>query len=251
LCKGGNQLTTCDCARQSHYCVEPDKHYSFHIPEEEGPAKTFGTLQVDSKERTVLFYEYTDRDLEDGSLVSRTYDNWEEYMAEKGYVLTPLVQRAGACLIINSKGGEDGSSVPKLGCLVKNPETNTLFHHPTLHYQALVDQENTVMHVFFLDALHCLVPVGTIMYLRMEVIEDERFTSRPREGKFLITRLNVPNTSEPVEAKIYVTALFKRNRSRDQEAFSMAVTFPVNPWDVIHKDLFPEGNQKDIVKHLD
>jgi len=239
-------------AWQSHYCIEPDQHYSFHVPDEEGPAKIFGTLYVDSKERKVIFYEYTDRELEDGSLVTRNYEDWEDYMAGKGYVLTPLVQRGGACLVINTKPESDGeASVPKLGCLVRNPETNTLFHHPTLHYQALVDQDNTVMHVFFLDALHCLVPVGTVMYLRMEVIDDDRFTPRPREGKFLITRLNVPNTSEPVEGKIYVTALFKRNRTRAQEAFSAAVTFPVNPWDVIHKDLFPDGNQRNIVKYLD
>jgi hypothetical protein len=238
-------------ARQSHYCIEPNKHYSFHVPDEEGPAKIFGTLHVDTKERKVFFYEYTDRELQDGSLVTKDYDKWEDYMSEKGYVLTPLVQRGGACMVVNSRGENGELSEPKLGCLVRNPETNTLFHHPTLHYQALVDADNTVLDVFFLDALHSLVPVGTIMYLRMEVIDDDRFTQRPRDGKFLVTRLNVPNASEPVEGKIYVTALFKRNRTRAQEAFSVAVTFPVNPWDVIHKDLFPQGNQKNIVKHLD
>jgi hypothetical protein len=236
------------CA-QSPYCVEPNKHYSFHAPGVE--PDTCGTLCVDTASRTVHFYIYERRDLEGGCMLAIPHDEWEEHMAERGYVLTPLIQRGGACVRLNI--GTDDKPEQALGCLVRHPETDTQFHHPTMHYQALVAKDNSLAYVFFTDALRGLVPVGTVMYLRMGVIDDERFILPPdREDRFLLTRLNVPCVEEPEVGKLYVTALHKRFRPRGQADPPVAETFPVNPWDVILKDWFPEedGMAERVEKYL-
>lgn len=227
--------------------MEPDKQYPFHAPGVE--PETCGTMCVDTATRKVHFYSYKNRDLEDGTMITVGYDEWEEHMAENGYVLTPLIQRGGACVRMNI--GTDAAPEQALGCLVKHPETDTLFHHPTMHYQALVGKDNSVAYVFFTDALRSLVPVGTVMYLRMDVIDDERFIQPPdRESLFLLTRLNVPSVEEPEEGKLYVTALHKRFRPRGQADPPVSETFPVNPWDVILKDWFPDNMAGRVEKYL-
>ena len=194
-----------------------------------------------------MFYTYTKEEPEGTAMTFWEYDEWEDSLMQARAVLTPMVERAGACLLVEMDGGES-----RLGCLVRYPDLDTQFNHQTLHYQALVDEANTVTQVFFTDALRCLLPVGTLMYLKMDVIEDERFNqpARSSAGKWLLTRLNVPNTSNPVQGKLYVSTLYKKKRSRGQSGFVVSVTFPVNPWDVQLKQMF-SGPEDSIVKHLD
>ena len=166
-------------------------------------------------------------------------------------MLTPMIERSGACLLVDMKG-PDGVSSPKLGCLVKYPEYGSQFNQVTLKYQALVDQDNTVAQVFFTEALRDLLPIGTIMYLKLDVIDDERFSRQHsnRKAKYLHTRLNVPNVSTPEQGKIYVTGLHERKRGRAQTALVTSVTFPVNPWDVVLKDRFA-GDACEVVQRLE
>lgn len=206
-------------------------------------------MVVDSKTKSVHFVEHFQRDMDGGSMYVLAYDTWEQHMQERGYVVTPLIERSGACVSVNIGTTDQPEHV--LGCLVKNPETGTLFHHPTLCYQALVKADNTVSHIFFTEVLRSLQPVGSIMYLDMQVIEDERFASQPSsQGKYLTTRLNVPNLTEPEPGKLYVTASYKKRGPRGKTEPTVAVTFPVNPWDVIQKDMFPTEWHDRIVKHL-
>jgi hypothetical protein len=200
-------------------------------------------------------YTYTAKEPEGSGMDFFEFDEWEERLVQREYVLTPMVERGGACLLVDVPAAEpsqDKGTESKLGCLVQYPELESQFNYQTQHYQALVDKDNTVTQVFFMDALRCLLPVGTLMYLRMEVIDDERF-NRPEHsqpGKWLLTRLNVPNTASPVQGKVYVSALYKKKRTRGQQGFVTSVTFAVNPWDVVLKQLFA-GDEDSIVKHLD
>lgn len=188
---------------------------------------------------------------EEDALDIAEYDQWEEKMQQLEYVLTPMIERSGTCLVVDIKG-PDGENSPKLGCMVRYPEYDSQFNQITLKYQVLLDQDNTVAQVFFLDALRDLLPIGTIMYLKLDVIEDERFSRQHsnRRGKYLHTRLNVPNVSTPQQGKIYVTGLHERKRGRTQTALVTAVTFPVNPWDVVLKDKFV-GDACEVVQRLE
>jgi hypothetical protein len=237
--------------RQSPYSLEPNRQYSWTVPvegAEDRRPETYGTVNVDTSTKKVVLYTYTKDEPEGKAMEFLEYDEWEDRLLQAGAVLTPMVERAGACLLVDM--GEGASS--KLGCLVQYPEHESQFNHQTQHYQAVVDAANTVTQVFFTDALRCLLPVGTLMYLKMDVIDDERFNqpARSSAGKWLLTRLNVPNTATPAQGKIYVSALYKKKRSRGQNGFVVSVTFPVNPWDVELKQLF-SGPEDSIVKHLD
>lgn len=194
----------------------------------------------------VIFSEYDLRDPGAGETTHQDFYEWEEYIASKGYVLMPMVERGGACIIVDIGGGEG----EMLGCLIKYPDLDTQLNFVTGKYQALVKEDNSIAQVFFKDVMDCIVPVGTVMYLDMGVIQDERFAHPLRKGKYLHTRLNVPNIMEPEQGKVYVTGMYKRNKTRTQLASSSSVTFAVNPWDITPQALF-KGDTESIVKYLD
>ncbi len=139
-------------------------------------------------------------------------------------MILPLIERGGTCILL------PGSEV--LGVLLKYPETGSQFNHTTGCYQALVDASNAVAQVFHTDVLSCLVAVGALMYLRLDSYVPSR------TGKFIAVRINVPNVSEPVQGKIYVSALRRNLPGRNGAASTSrgSVTLEVNPW-----DLTPEG----------
>lgn len=174
----------------------------------------------------------------------KSHETWEAFIREKGFVITPMIWRKGACVLIPL---DETQSV--LGCLVSYPDFHSQFNPGECKYQALMDAENTVSQLFFLDALKWLVPVGEILYLDMEVIEEEAYRRQGGGGKLLYTRLNVPPSSEPEEGKLYVTAMLKKPRTRTVQASVSAVTFMVNPWDVQLASKYT-GDPKLVMPHL-
>jgi hypothetical protein len=208
-------------------------------------------MHVCTAEKKVYFRRFSKALGDEEGLDIAEYDEWEERMQQRKYVLTPMIERSGACLVVDITG-PDGEKTPKLGCLIKYPEYGTQFNHLTLKYQALVDQDNTVAQVHFMETLRDLLPIGTIMYLKLDVIDDERFSRQHsnRRAKYLLTRLNVPNVCFPEQGKIFVTGLHERKRGRTQTALVTSVTFPVNPWDVVLKEMF-DGNEDEIVQRLE
>ncbi len=205
-------------------------------------------MTVHTESEKVEFVEKSRDDPNGGSVHILTFFDWEEYISANGYVLPPLIERGGACILVDIGTPEEPNQV--VGCLLKDPETGSQLDPESGTYRALVKPDNSMAQVFFKDVLTSLIGVGTIMYLQMEVIEDERFNHASRQGKYLFTRLNVPNVSDPVQGKIYVTGVCRKNRTRTQVASVSSVTFPVNPWDVIPKHMF-KGDPSAIVKNLD
>lgn len=235
---------------QSQYNLQPDKAYPFHIP---GDEHVFGSVIVSTGSSKVFFTEGDQRlDPENRAESVHVCDffNWDSYILEKGYVLTPLVERGGACILVDIGGKGDQPKDEVVGCLIKYPDTGSQYNAETGDYQALVREDNSIMQVFFKDVMRSLIPVGRVMYLRMEVIQDAKTGHPSRTGKFLFTRLNVPNVSEPVQGKIYVTGIYKTKRTRSQAASESCITFAVNPWDLILDELF-KGEQNRIVQHLE
>ena len=190
-----------------------------------------------------------------------TMFNWDDFLQKENMVVTPLIKRLGACVIVNSlgdmqedetQGGARGGTKKKmLGSLISYPEYGALFNPVNCSYQALMTKEMEITEIFFYEVLTtALVPVGEILYLNMDVIQDERFTIQTGSGKVLYTRLSVPNTSHPIEGKLYVAALYKPMPRRGRrDSFSTCITFVVNPWDLQLASDYT-GDEANVVMHL-
>lgn len=221
----------------------PDVPYTFHIPyPDEGK---YGMVQVISKTDSVETHEFgKDRELIKSDCFS--FMEWEEAIRERGIVITPLIQRLGVAVSIQS---ESGSHV--LGCLIPSADSTQLLDSNSCIYRALVNADMDVVELFFMDVLvHHIIPVGEILYLNMAVLEDENFRAQGAGGKVLFTRLNVPNVRSPEPGKLYVTCLLQPRSARGRSTRSAtAITFAVNPWDVQTAAAYvgPPGN---VVKHL-
>ena len=205
--------------------------------------------------------ERMNRTLEDmlRHYVNPYQNDWDEYLKAEKMVVTPLIKRLGVCVVLDMPG-DDPSSDPDatkktLGCLITNmdPGVNGLFNPVNCTYRALIGANMETTEIFFYKLLrHALVPVGEVLYMDMSVIEDDRFRAQggSNAGKFLYTRLSVPNVRIPEEGKLYVAALYQpvNNRGR-RENYSSSITFAVNPWDV---QLVSEyaGEPRNIVKNL-
>lgn len=183
-----------------------------------------------------------------GVVTVADFDDWEVMIRVKGYVIIPLIERGGACIMVNVGSEEEPEEV--VGCLIKFPDLDSQFDHNTGNYQALVDSDNSIVHVFFKHAIRSVIPIGTVMYLNIEVIQDQRFSRAARNGKYLLTRLNVPNIDVPVQGKVYVTAAYRTNGPRSRALASSSVTFEVNPWDLTPEHLFSDSMDK-VVTLLD
>lgn len=234
---------------QSPYNICPNKHYPAHIP---GDDEIFVTVYADAAAEKVVFYEYSagGSQIDDatGTITTADFTDWEEVMRVKRYVMLPLIERGGACIMVNI--GTDEAPEETIGCLIKYPELGSQFDHNTGNYQALVTSDNSVVQVFFKHVIQSIIPVGSVLYLRMEVIEDHRASRTARAGKYLFTRLNVPNIDVPVQGKLYVTASYRRHGPRSRALAASCITFEVNPWDVIPEHLFKDSLDS-VVKLLD
>jgi hypothetical protein len=236
--------------------LEPDVWYSYHIPDHTDGE--YGALKVcvdmDCVEVSRYNKDGTSKDPQQLSL-----NDWDEYLKAEKMVVTPLIKRLGVCVVLDMPG-DDPSSDPDatkktLGCLITNmdPGVNGLFNPVNCTYRALIGANMETTEIFFYKLLrHALVPVGEVLYMDMSVIEDDRFRAQggSNAGKFLYTRLSVPNVRIPEEGKLYVAALYQpvNNRGR-RENYSSSITFAVNPWDV---QLVSEyaGEPRNIVKNL-
>lgn len=218
-------------------------HYPFHVPSEDPTAPpVYGSIYIDPDSKRVIFEDVTN-----DSAHTESFFSWEPYMESQGYVLTPLIRRGGACVLVNIGTAEAPQNV--LGCLVSYPDIQHLFNHATHSYQALVQADNMLTQMSAAETLEAMVKIGTPLYLNAEVIPDADRDKPSRKGKFLKTRLNVPNL-ESVEGKLYVSGVYHKKRTATQQKTIQAVTFAVNPWDVMTEDQY-KGPPENLLEELD
>jgi hypothetical protein len=227
----------------------PDTYYSYHIPKFSDTADEtegdYGTIIIITSAATVELSRY-DKNKEAKEPQTLELDEWDEYLRRHHMVVTPLITRGGACVLLELEEGRK-----TLGCLIQYPEFHSQFNPDTCSYQALITPEMDVVQIFFTDLLrHCMVSIGEIMYLNMEILPEDGFRAQGGEGKVLHTRLAPPNVRDPEEGKIYVTALYQPlNRRGSTEVSATAITFAVNPWDVKLASTY-DGDSSKIVKRL-
>lgn len=214
---------------QSPYYLCPDKLYPAHVP---GQPLIYATVEVITSTERVQICKHTRGqgldEFADGEVCDQAYDEWEAYLKTCGLVIMPLIERPGACILLDLTDAVDGGG-SALGVLLKYPGTNSQFNPATGCYQALVDCENTVAQVFHMDVLSFLVPVGAVLYLKLDSYVPSK------RGRFVAVRLNVPNVSTPVQGKLYVSALRRNARERNGSGNQGrgSITMEVNPWDLI------------------
>ncbi len=178
--------------------------------------------------------------------------NWEEAIRAKGIVITPLIERLGTAVIIAEKDVDTQEVRRQIACLVP-PEDNDgrLLDETELAYHALISSDMRTARVFFSEILtECLVPIGEILYLDMQVLDDPQFRAQGAGGKVLFTRLDVPHIRLPEVGKLYVTCLYQPKGGRGRVAKSASpITLAVNPWNVQLASDY-QGSQASVVKHL-
>lgn len=220
----------------------PDTPYTFHIPyPDEGK---YGMLNVVSAAESMEVHTFgPDKAL----LTSDTLEllEWEEAIRGKGMIITPLIQRYGAA--VRTSTDQDA----KIGCLIPPENSPHFLDSEGCFYRALISEDLDVVELFFMDVLtSLLIPVGEVLYLNMQVLEDERYRAQGAGGKVLYTRLNVPHVRRPEVGKLYVTCLHQPRSAKGRSTRSAtAITLAVNPWDVQLASAYA-GPPGSVVKHL-
>jgi hypothetical protein len=148
----------------------PDVYYTFHVPH--GETDLFGTLRVDLENEhvSVITYSTDFADLRD--VENYDFMDWEEKIRTRGLVITPLITRGGAAVVIEQE--EDPVTKEKsktIGCLIPyKQDTEDLLDPKTCKYHALINSANDVAELFFRDVLtDGLLGIGEILYLDMQV----------------------------------------------------------------------------------
>ena len=212
----------------------------------------YGTIRVelDNEHVKVITHTKDFPDLE--NVETHDFMDWEEAIRARGLVITPLITRAGAAVAIVVEDPVTKENRKTIACLIPHrQDSEDLLDPVTCKYHALCTSDNDVAEMYFYDILSDgLLRIGEIMYLDMQVLEEERFRSQGGDGKLLYTRLSVPHLRATEIGKLYVTCLYQPRASRGKSSRSMsAITLAVNPWDVQLASEY-KGSPNSIVKHL-
>lgn len=233
----------------------PDVAYTFHIPHPPpGDARgTYGVLRVNLDIENVAVETFIGDAGDETQLDLLDFMRWEEDIRARGIVITPLLDRAGVAVVVTDTDEETGAERRELGCLVP-PQDNDgrLLDESDCTYHALLNSDMRTARIFFLEVLReCLLPVGEILYLDMQVLEDPQFRDQGTGGKLLFTRLDIPHIRCPEVGKLYVTCLHQPRTGRQSSSSrgATAITLAVNPWDVQLASTFT-GDPASVVKHL-
>ena len=201
------------------YEIRPDRYYPIW---KHGEAK--GYIKVDSSaEKVVIHYwKNDDQGVPRDHLYDLEYATWNTELNRMGFLIAPLISRSGACCLIRGQ----------IGCIIKNNGAEFNFDHriEKLVYNVLVGA-NEVAEVSFEETLSSLLPIGTVLYVVMNVLGSARLISAHRaaihRGRLLKVRLDVPDVQFPVDGKVFVT--YTETACSGNTTCN---TVQVNPWDL-------------------
>ena len=180
------------------------------------------------------------------ALMPKTLDTfkWQEELRAMGFVMLPMVWRAGACVV----------SENRIGCLVKSIDDCSNYSPVSMCYSVKFWVEE-VEELETLHTLKSLLPLGQLLYLKMgshsaAPLRNKvpgAFTSSAICQSLLKVHLDSPNTITPTDGKIHVvyleTELRLCTRRHDGEqiggrANGRSLRVVVDPWEL---QLLSEG----------
>jgi hypothetical protein len=177
-----------------------------------------GSLEISSSGAIAIEYDDCHRPL--------NLDSWQTELVEEGFIVLPLITRAGACVSVDDEG--------RVGCLVP-PDEFASFNvsREDKSYRAKVHVD-TVRVMPALDVMKNLLPIGTLCYLKMETQSaapllrrlNSPLSSDERLTQVLRVRLSSPNVKHPVHGKLYVVFVVRRG------VVVFSETIVVDPWEI-------------------
>lgn len=140
----------------------PEVAYTFHVPHPDEGRNGILLVEPDTDSVTMRTFN------QEGVLIHDTVLDvmeWEETVRQSGAVITPLIRRLGAAVLVRQ---DDDSRA--IGVLVPHAEgSRSLLRTESRSYKALITRELDVAELFFMDVLKtALIPVGEILYLNMQ-----------------------------------------------------------------------------------
>ncbi len=211
------------------YFIRPKKAYCVHNP----LTGSIGFIVFDGK--SIIMDCLSDGD--DGACFSLSLLNWQEEMKKEGFIMLPMVWRAGACVTMDAN---------TIGCLVPPEKHEEIaydgnFCTEGLEYRALV-RRGVQEKISVMQMMQTLLAVGHRLYLKMEshsaaivrrrLIVDIR--SNELSSYALQVHLSTPNNLTPEPGKVFVVCLVCKivGGVRSVKG-SVSEVLIVDPWELI------------------
>ncbi len=230
-------------AVRASYSLMPNVQYTWHRPE----TGDHGLIMAHTVDCMMMIEYFALEPSGDRSSPFNTervlFDRWERDVRERGIILTPVIWRAGACVLIQLT-----PTTKAVGVLIRPEGCGTQLHTSSCSYVALVqrppDEDQSqhasqppsqpllqpTVHLPLVKAISSLIPVGELLYLNHACMDKPEYK---KVGKLLKVRLNVPNTLEPEPGRVYVTCHFSERAFGRSDVSSLpCVTMTVDPWDL-------------------
>ncbi len=182
-----------------------------------------GALEIHESMQIIMEYSSNTGD----SMVTFELMTWQKELADKGFIMLPLITRPAACVAVNDAGG--------VGCLVRCTDDGASFNlsREDRCYRIKVHVD-TVQKIEPLVVMEKLLPIGTLCYLKMESQSAGpliRRLSTPlsveeRRSRVLRMRLSTPNVKNPVDGRLYVVFVVRKG------VVAFGETITVDPWEI-------------------
>ena len=157
--------------RQSSYPLMPDTYYTFHAPVID--PNLYGTIRVELEHEHVKVVTRAKDFLDLENIETYDFMDWEEAIRARGLVITPLITRAGAAVVMVLEDPVTKETKKTIACLIPHcQDSEDLLDPITCKYHALYSSALDVAELFFSDVLSDgLLKIGEILYLNMQVLE--------------------------------------------------------------------------------
>ena len=237
----GCKVNELPCDVDVTYYPRPKKAYSIYNP----TTGSTGYFIFDGK-KIDLDYEESGEEIDNMTSTRLSVLSWHEELAEKGFVMVPMVWRSGACVCY----GEG------VGCLVPPDEHEQItndgnFCIGTISYRALVGVGEKV-ELRVMKTLETLLPIGQRLYLKFESPSGAQllrrlpgYISRSDANNYVLqVHLASPNTVSPVPGKVYVAFVASMMGGGEVRSSSCEIMV-VDPW-----ELLLDYGEKEICKFV-
>jgi hypothetical protein len=229
--KIGCKVYEIPASAEVNYHPRPKKAYCIY-----DPLRCLAGFIVISENGITMEYQSDRDEIELSNASTLSLLSWQEEMRAKGFIMLPMIWRCGACVAVTLEEAlAVGCLVPPEDIMDENGYNITFdgnFCMSGMHYTALVRVGETVK-VPLMTAMQTLLPIGQLLYLRMECQNAGPFQRRVRsvivpEQTALRVHLFSPGAN-PVPGKVCVACKVCRAGSK----VAAATVIVVDPWELL------------------